>query len=242
VPEVRTAASPRLRMHVSRQLPGESYLTTMRKQDTGEWQRTVEQVLALVDLVGERAKQVVPWLRSTRPELHLGEGLADRFGQLERQGVDTHTLKALRTALEGIIVPSHPQHGDLWPDNLLRDTDGRWCVIDFETFGQVRFPLYDAFHLAWSSRNRTWPGREKQAADDRIVESAARRRGLSDAQVGALRLAFLVEVTAHRMRPGAQAGYAQGLRRRLDECAQQLAAGLALDDFAPAARSRTARP
>lgn len=242
VPEIRTAVSSRLRICVSRELPGRSYLFAMRKQDVGEWQRTVEEVLALIDLIGERAQQVVPWLRPSDSELRLDDALADRFDQLEGNVLDAGAIEIIRAKVRDISVPFHPQHGDLWPDNLLRDSDGRWCVIDFETFGQIRFPLYDAFHLAWSSRNRAWPDRDKQAADGEVIMSSARRRGLSDLQVGALRLAFLVEVTAHRMRPGAGGGSPQDLQRQLQESARALAAGLALEDFAPAGRSRTARP
>jgi hypothetical protein len=168
VPEVRTAASPRLRMHVSRQLPGESYLTTMRKQDVGEWQRTVEQVLALVDLVGERAKQVVPWLRSTRPELHLGEALADRFGQLERQGVDTHTLKALRTALEGSSCRLTPSTATCGP------TTCSGMRMDAGASSTSRPSARCGFR---STTPSTWPGR-REIEPGRVARSRRRTTGL----------------------------------------------------------------
>jgi hypothetical protein len=41
------------------------------------------------------------------------------------------------------------QHGDLWPRNILRN-DGHWWLLDFDTFGRIQVPLYDAFHLVRS--------------------------------------------------------------------------------------------
>jgi hypothetical protein len=242
VPNVTTLTSRCLRVHISPEIQGTSYLTTIRKQRVGDWQRTAEDVLGMIHLIGERAKQLIPWLRHTSPELRLGLVLADRLNQLERGGMDYEAIQALRKALDGVIVPSHPQHGDLWPDNILVDRDGHWHIIDFETFGQVQFPLYDALHFAWSSINPAWPDRDKQVAQDAVVQRLARRQGLSDSQVGALWLAFQIELTAHRMRPGAPPAYSQDLQKQLRASARQLASGCALADFAPAARSRTERP
>jgi hypothetical protein len=77
-------------------------------------------------------------------------------------------------------VPSHPQHGDLWPGNIIQDEHGRWCVIDYETFGQVEFPLYDAYHLVWSCRARHRPTRDlalEGRAGGRLAEGPERCPG-----------------------------------------------------------------
>jgi hypothetical protein len=252
VPQVYTAASPHLRIHVSRQLSGESYLTVIRTQRVSDWQCTVEEVLADVHKIGDRAKHTVPWLHSSNPAVSLSEALEHRFEQLEKQEIDAAAIVTLRAALEGVSVPYHPQHGDLWPGNIIKGAQGRWCVIDYETFGQVKFPLYDAYHLVWSSghvtgRFRTWAGKTsresvwRQARND-LLDGAVRRYGLSDRQAGALRLAFMIELTAHRMRPGAPPAYSRDLRAELCRMAQQLASGLDPADLAPAAQARTAMP
>ena len=250
--QVATAASRNLRIHVSRQLPGGSYLTAMRRQGLSDWQGSVEEILANVHKIGERAKRTIPWLQSSSPTVSLTRALEHRFEQLEDRDIDAASIAALREALEGVSVPCHPQHGDLWPGNIIQDEHGRWCVIDYETFGQVEFPLYDAYHLVWSSRHATgrrgiWPwkaSRESawQEARNEILERSVRRYGLTDRQAGALRLAFMIELTAHRMRPGAPPAYSLGLRAGLRQLAQQLASGLDPAELAPAARSRTATP
>lgn len=252
VPQVATAASRNLRIHVSRQLPGKSYLTAIRKQRVADWQDTVEEILANVHKIGDRAKHSIPWLRSSSPTVSLARALEHRFEQLEGQDIDAASIAALREALEGISVPCHPQHGDLWPGNIIQDEHGRWCVIDYETFGQVEFPLYDAYHLVWSSRHATgrrgtWPWTASQEsawrkARNDVLDGAVRCYGLTDRQAGALRLAFMIELTAHRMRPGAPPAYSLGLRAEIRRMAQQLASGFDPAELAPAARSRTATP
>ena len=252
VPQVAAAASRHLRIHVSWQIPGEAYLTALRRQGASDWQGTVEEILANVHKIGERAKRTIPWLQSSSPTVPLARALEHRFEQLEGQDIDAASIAALREALEGVSVPSHPQHGDLWPGNIIQDEHGRWCVIDYETFGQVAFPLYDAYHLVWSSghpagRRGTWPWRTAresawQEARNEVLESSVRRYGLTDRQAGALRLAFMIELTAHRMRPGAPPAYSLGLRAGIRRMAQQLASGLDLAELAPASRSRTATP
>lgn len=252
VPQVATAASRHLRIHVSRELPGESHLTAIRKQGISDWQGTVEQVLANVHKIGERAKHALPWLQQSSPTMSLARVLEYRLEQLGGQDIDGASIAALRAAVDGVSVPSHPQHGDLWPGNIIQDGHGHWCVIDYETFGQVEFPLYDAYHLVWSSRHATgrrgtWPWKASQEsawqkARNNVLEAEVRRYGLSDRQAGALRLAFMVELTAHRMRPGAPSAYSSGLRAGLRQLAQRLVSGLDVAELAPAVRSHTATP
>jgi len=51
------------------------------------------------------------------------------------------------------LLPVIPQHGDLYIDNLLSD-GGRWYLTDWEIFGEIDLPAYDAFTFLYSALRR----------------------------------------------------------------------------------------
>jgi hypothetical protein len=247
MPRVKVATSPRLRIHVSAELPGESFDSILRRQDAKEWQKAASEILSIVHRIGRRSTEVLPWLRDIGPSVRLLDALEPRLQQLRSDGMAGDLVRAIRRAIGDIEVPCHAQHGDLWPGNVIsRGTEG-WWVIDYERFGDVRFPLYDQFLLVWTSGQiarrygRTWrrflrtPLKANlwENACQQLLRCEAQRYDLSDDQVAALLLAALVELTAHRMRPGAPTAYSRGLRVQLDQLAQGLDSGLALTTFTP---------
>jgi aminoglycoside phosphotransferase (APT) family kinase protein len=56
-------------------------------------------------------------------------------------------------------MPAIPQHGDLFCDNLLHH-QGQWHVIDWESFGTIDLPFYDALTLLLSLAGATEKGPE----------------------------------------------------------------------------------
>lgn len=46
-------------------------------------------------------------------------------------------------------LPTIPQHGDLFLNNMLSHA-GRWYILDWETFGKVDLPFYDVVTLVFS--------------------------------------------------------------------------------------------
>jgi hypothetical protein len=47
------------------------------------------------------------------------------------------------------LLPSIPQHGDLFYSNVLRSGD-RWHIVDWELYGDIDIPFYDVFTLLLS--------------------------------------------------------------------------------------------
>ena len=236
---VSTASSEHLRLHVSDYLGSESYADLIDDQNAPAWQETAEEILAIVHLLGERAKRAMPRLLPAREDVDLLSELGHRFAFLEEGRIEKATLDVLREVLRETSVPRHPQHGDLWPGNLIRGKDGRWLVIDFERFGEIQFPLYDAFHLIWSSmqgtRSSDLPATRSQAwhtACYNLLNGAADRHGLSGQQFGALALSFILEATAYRMRPGIPSSFSEDLRTILHRSAQRMEAGLDMSTLA----------
>jgi len=73
-----------------------------------------------------------------------------RFGESApvREGCEKLASAASRSWIESL--PVIPQHGDLYLGNLLRD-DGRWHVVDWESFGSIDLPFHDLATLILSS-------------------------------------------------------------------------------------------
>lgn len=76
-------------------------------------------------------------------------------------------------------LPSIPQHGDLYLDNILSDR-GRWHIVDWESFGVIDIPFYDLFTLLISrlTVDGDTPGRwERSLVREvpRLVEGYAQR-------------------------------------------------------------------
>jgi hypothetical protein len=89
-----------------------------------------------------------------------GEVRRTSLGVLGAAGVAQDELAVLERAMvDGEDAAPLPQHGDLWPANVLRDGH-HWRVLDFEVFGEVRVPLFDALHLVRTSAElrRNGPG------------------------------------------------------------------------------------
>jgi hypothetical protein len=87
-------------------------------------------------------------------------------------------------------IPVIPQHGDLFPSNVV--TYGkRWSLLDWESFGKIDLPFYDLFTLLLSllrtggQTPEQWESSLKTQAPT-LIEAYARRLGLSTAGVARL--------------------------------------------------------
>jgi Ser/Thr protein kinase RdoA (MazF antagonist) len=105
-----------------------------------------------------------------------------------REGCGRVLERAGRNWFEGI--PAIPQHGDLYPGNLVVHGD-RWRVVDWESFGATDLPAYDLYtlllSLLWEGGNRSaeWaPALTGQIPA--VVAAYARRIGLQAADMPVL--------------------------------------------------------
>jgi len=81
--------------------------------------------------------------------------LAESFlGGLSSLDIDPKMSGVLRNAFrEAGTVPLIPQHGDYWPENVLRTREAGWCVLDLDNFGDIAVPLYDVLHMLRTSED-----------------------------------------------------------------------------------------
>ena len=142
------------------------------------------------------------------PPVELAQAAAPHLAAVAAAGLDPGDVSRIAAALDAAgPVPAMPQHGDLWPPNVLRVRE-TWVLLDFELFGQLRVPMVDAAQLVRSSGDVLWPRRgagtwigdlgrntERGRFSQRLLGAARIRLGLAEpAAVGCLAFALL-EIT-----------------------------------------------
>ncbi|HEX6645073.1 MAG TPA: hypothetical protein VF037_10355 [Gemmatimonadales bacterium] len=182
-----------------------------------EWQATLEELIDLTSDVGRVARERLPDAGSAAP-FDFAAASRDGLKRLADRGLGAARSEALARVLDAAGTAARfPQHGDLWPGNVIRD-GSVWRLLDFEHFGLVDAPLFDACHLTFTGTeylltgghglDQPWvsqvhAGTPVGRASRNVLVHAARRLGLApEAAAGAL-VHYLVEGTDRLMRRGA---------------------------------------
>jgi hypothetical protein len=166
----------------------------------------------------------------------LWDEIADNVASAARiAGLDSAQRSALEAAVRSAgDVPARPQHGDLWWRNLVMD-DGLLWALDFDTYGEVRVPLYDALTLICSTLDLRAGGKgdgvERLLSESdeargcrAILREQAGADGIHPSQLDGLLVNYLVQVAIDVQRRGGHtfsAPYKATLRR----IAERLASG-----------------
>jgi hypothetical protein len=215
VPRTWTAHSERVRVHRTRHIEGANLEPVRSPDDMGRWTREAVEILEVARRVTEVAEERFPELLRGDGPVDLAVELNPAFETLESRGLEKGVLRSLRTSLSEAVLPRRLQFGDLWPGNILRGPEG-WTLIDLERVGFVQIPLYDAFHLIWSSGTigRSGglepllaligpqdPGSLAMEPGSPVLE-ACQAEGISPESVPSALVAFAIELTAYRCRPG----------------------------------------
>jgi predicted trehalose synthase len=139
-------------MSISTYVPGRllaSRVSWMRRTTLGA---TLREILEQMETISQHAPVIDP---EEDPYVDLAAKAAWAFDAIPSSLLAPEQAAVLRATVAAAgRLRRVPQHGDLWPMNVLR-YDGRWLLLDFEIFGRIQVPLYDAFHLVrscWAMR------------------------------------------------------------------------------------------
>lgn len=245
VPGVQIGRSEHLQIQVSPYLGSDSYSKRVTRLSARRWGLDLLEILRISEMVLGRAIAAAPDILAMASPEAVKKSLDKDLSRLrDRNIVDGEAIEILRRAIDPLRqLPPVPQHGDLWPANILRH-EGRWWLIDFAECGQVWAPLYDAFHMLSngpeSSNDRRWYALAEGDCTDNwgevrfaILRELAGRVGLSEAQVGAALAYYLVHLLSYRLRPGVEARFSSTLIEEVSHVAEALRAGMPLSRLVP---------
>lgn len=207
LPSVTGTITEDAHIQLARYERGELLTHLLPRMDGAARAAALGEILVVAGRIGVVASTTIPDLLSGRPLRLEAEG-RKRLVALAAAGLDARRSQALAQALAAAgAVPRVPQHGDLWPPNVLRQPHG-WRLLDFEIFGQIQTPLADACQLIRGSRfivsptaPDTWIGalaaRGEEATTTRsLLKAVVDRDGLSVAQAEGCIVAYLIEIAA----------------------------------------------
>jgi hypothetical protein len=216
---------------VVRRLPGRPYYELLVKQEDAEWLSSVELVIGLVERMAACVTAALPALRGAGAVRLADEGYSALAALESEQGLARRRVEALAATLDrGGEVTPRPQHGDLWPLNVL--VEGKsWYILDLELFGRVRVPLHDLLYMLHACSDvRRPPAADRRPWVERLVDGDPAEAGARD----------LIRRTAHRCGLSPSSAFAALVYYVVDLAARARASGAWSADWpgylAPAVR------
>jgi len=218
VPRASGARDGEVQLQLNEFVPGWLYERALPRLTEFAWVESMAQILSVARMVSRRATNLLPSLLTTPAPAPapLCVAAANALRELSAVGLAADVLQGLERALARAgAIPPLLQHGDLWPGNVLWH-HGSWRLLDFEVFGIVQTPLYDACHFVrncWTLREprvaatTTWVARLASDARDaelcrRTILTEARHLGLAATQAAGVLAYYVVDATAQLIRRG----------------------------------------
>lgn len=194
----------------SQYIRGELLALRIRSMDLVELRAALSDILNAASTLSRHAASLEAQLLDGDPTCDLLAAAKWALDALLDAGISPELVCGLEAALAHAgTVPRMLQHGDLWPRNVLR-CDDHWWILDFELYGRVQIPMYDALHLVrttWDARpasresRRAWldylmgNGAESRVYRETAVH-AARAAALTPAQAGGTLVYYVVDIAA----------------------------------------------
>jgi hypothetical protein len=164
MPRARDVSSSDLHMSITTYVPGRLLASRVSWMRTATLGATLREILEQTDTVSQHAAMIDPDEHLRQSHVDLAAKAAWAFDAIPSSLLAAQKACVLRATIAAAgRVRCVPQHGDLWPMNVL-GYEGRWLLLDFEAFGRIQVPLYDAFHLVrscWAMR-QGWLARAVQ--------------------------------------------------------------------------------
>lgn len=207
VPAARSFVESSVRVLLQDYVPGPLLEIEVRRSRDPDWYGLAADALGVVGPLWEAISQAVDI--DIPPAIDV-EGLLGCFRTLESLGLESGPAQFLADRIARSRLRPRPQHGDLWPRNVIRSGNG-WRVLDFETCGAVMIPLYDVFHLirgcgeAAGGGHGDWLGRWLTAGPSAGVLAKAVldfAQGMDIREIEAALVAYSVDFCARLHRRG----------------------------------------
>lgn len=216
IPQTWSVHSDAMDAEVSQYIRGELLALRIQSMDTTELRAALSDILGAAAMLSRHAARLEPQLLDGDPERELLDAAAWAIDTLVDAGLAPELARGLEATLAHAgTVPRALQHGDLWPRNVLC-VDGHWWILDFELYGRVQIPMYDALHLvrtSWDARpasrngRRAWlddlrgNGAESRVYRETLID-AARAAALTPVQAGGALVYYIADIAArlHRRR------------------------------------------
>ena len=245
VPRTWGVRSGGLELLISTYIPGTRFDRTVARLSTEKWAVAMTEILDLAHRVAQRAVETLPDLAGRSGRICLYEAGRGSLARLESMGLGRRSVRSLEDALRaGAGLQGFPQHGDLWPGNVVRSGEG-WWLLDYEVFSQVQVPLYDACHFVRTCSDlrrargtgptaSLWIDRlladgTEAAACWHAIASVARHHALSPSEVVGALVYYLIEVTAQFQQRRGPQWYWESHAREVQRLADIFASGGQLD-------------
>jgi hypothetical protein len=250
IPRARDVSSPDLHMSITTYVPGRLLASRVWWMPPVTLGVTLREILEQMETISRHAATVDRDERLRQTEVDLAAAAGWAFEAVPSSLLSPDQASVLRATVAAAgRVRAAAQHGDLWPMNVLR-YDGRWLLLDFEIFGRIQVPLYDAFHLVrncwamrrgWLSRSVQWlrnPAARSQAPNwiawlhsssadpyrQTLAWARARYRLTSTQAVGALAF-YLIDVAARMYMRRVPMPFVEPYLKDLGVLADSLASG-----------------
>ncbi len=146
VPWTKGLRNREVTIQASKMVPGHTFDRIM-PNNADRWRESVNDILRVTSLLTKRSVALLPDLSVGGGGIDVANAAVENLEYLATLGFPRRHLDSLEAVLRSAgTLPSIPQHGDLWPSNIVRYRR-RWWLLDYEDFGQIRVPLYDMYHL-----------------------------------------------------------------------------------------------
>jgi hypothetical protein len=220
----------RIRVLAEDCIEGPALDVQLRSGSRVPWQDLAAQAIRLATPLWRVLDEIVP--ARAAPSSRRAALTAD-LELLQSIGLSDGAARGLSRRLDVDALGARQQHGDFWPRNVIC-SGHRWRVIDFESCGEVSWPLYDAFHMvrgcaeASAAGRQHWLQRWISDPASRSLNQAfsALAEGMSPAQVETALCAYLVDFAARLHRRGISRERTAARLRELDTVAGLLDGGL----------------